>query len=305
MKSIPSQLPIFIEVAKEKSFSAAARNLGISTPAVSKAINKLESQWKLKLFHRSSHSLSLTSVGHTLAMELEPAVEGIFSAIATSQEINSQLSGVIKVNLPGTSLGVDVFLPCIMAFSEINPSVEFDLHFNDASVDLVANGFDIGIGTYINQDSRLIAKRLFSSQIGLYASRKYAEKHGLPQTFADLKHHQCLPIRSIESGKIRSVKLYDGDQEYLFTPQGIVTVDSFIAAKSMLCADWGIVGVGEWMIQTELEKEDVVPVLQEYWGPSIPVYLYFSSREYLPQSVRAFIDFLSGSLFIHCNTVNG
>ncbi|MCC9650202.1 LysR family transcriptional regulator [Vibrio sp. MA64] len=295
MKSIPSQLPIFIEVAKEKSFSAAARNLGISTPAVSKAINKLESQWKLKLFHRSSHSLSLTSVGHTLAMELEPAVEGIFSAIATSQEINGQLSGVIKVNLPGTSLGVDVFLPCIMAFSEINPSVEFDLHFNDASVDLVENGFDIGIGTCINQDSRLIAKRLFSSKIGLYASRMYAEKHGLPQTFADLKHHQCLPIRSIESGKIRSVKLYDGDQEYLFTPQGIVTVDSFIAAKSMLCADWGIVGVGEWMIQTELEKEDVVPVLQEYWGPSIPVYLYFSSREYLPQSVRAFINFLSGA----------
>ncbi|HCG8561113.1 TPA: LysR family transcriptional regulator [Vibrio parahaemolyticus] len=297
MKSIPSQLPIFIEVAKEKSFSAAARNLGISTPAVSKAINKLESQWKLKLFHRSSHSLSLTSVGHTLAMELEPAVEGIFSAIATSQEINSQLSGVIKVNLPGTSLGVDVFLPSIMAFSEINPSVEFDLHFSDASVDLVANGFDIGIGTHINQDSRLIAKRLFSSKIGLYASRKYAEKHGLPQRFTDLNHHQCLPIRSIESGKIRSVKLYDGDQEYLFTPQGIVTVDSFIAAKNMLCADWGIVGVGEWMIQTELEKEDVVPVLQEYWGPSIPVYLYFSSREYLPQSVRAFIDFLSGADF--------
>ncbi|HDY7637839.1 TPA: LysR family transcriptional regulator [Vibrio vulnificus] len=297
MKSIPSQLPIFIEVAKEKSFSAAARNLGISTPAVSKAINKLESQWKLKLFHRSSHSLSLTSVGHTLAMELEPAVEGIFSAIATSQEINSQLSGVIKVNLPGTSLGVDVFLPSIMAFSEINPSVEFDLHFSDASVDLVANGFDIGIGTHINQDSRLIAKRLFSSKIGLYASRKYAEKHGLPQRFTDLNHHQCLPIRSIESGKIRSVKLYDGDQEYLFTPQGIVTVDSFIAAKNMLCADWGIVGVGEWMIQTELEKEDVVPVLQEYWGPSIPVYLYFSSRKYLPQSVRAFIDFLSGADF--------
>ncbi|ELA6589034.1 LysR family transcriptional regulator [Vibrio alginolyticus] len=63
MKSIPSQLPIVIEVAKEKSFSAAARTLGISTPAVSKAINKLESQWRLKLFLRSSHSLSLTSVG--------------------------------------------------------------------------------------------------------------------------------------------------------------------------------------------------------------------------------------------------
>lgn len=299
MKSLPSQLPIFIEVAKEQSFSAAARNLGISTPAVSKAINKLEDHWKLKLFHRSSHSLSLTSVGQTLFTELQPAVEGIFSAIAFSQEVNNDLSGMVKVNLPGTSLGVDVILPHLMAFSELNPNVEFDLHFSDASVDLVANGFDLGIGTYINQDSRLIAKRLFSRKIGLYASAQYKEKNGLPITPADLTSHQSLPIRSIEKGKIRSVNLYNGDQEFLFTPQGKITVDSFIAAKSMLCAHWGIVGLGEWMIKSELEAGSVVPVLQKYWGPAIPVYLYFSSRDYVPQSVRALIDYLSGLDFTH------
>ncbi len=92
----------------------------------------------------------------------------------------------------------------------------------------------------------------------------------MPQKFTGLNHHQCLAIRAIESGKVRSVKPYDGDQEYLFTSQGIVTVDSFIAAKSILCADWGIVGVGEWMIKTELGKGDVVPVLQEYWGLLYP-----------------------------------
>lgn len=293
MKSLPSQIPIFIEVAKEQSFSGAARKLGISTPAVSKAINKLEDQWKLKLFHRSSHSLSLTSVGQKLFMDLQPAVEGIFSAIASSQESNRKLSGMIKVNLPGTSLGVDVILPKIMAFSELNPDVEFDLHFNDASVDLVANGFDLGIGTYLNQDSRLIAKRLFSSHIGLYASSEYAKKNGLPTNPDELKQHQCLPIRSIERGKIRDICLYEDDKEYLFTPQGKITVDSFIAAKSMLCDHWGIVGLAEWMIQNELANKQVVPVLQNYWGPSLPVYLYFSSREYIPQSVRAFIDYLS------------
>ena len=100
MKSLPSQLPILIEVAKQQSFSAAARSLGISTPAVSKAITKLEDEWKLKLFYRSSHSLSLTSVGRELVNELEPAVERIFYAISTSQESNQDLVGSIKINLP-------------------------------------------------------------------------------------------------------------------------------------------------------------------------------------------------------------
>lgn len=293
MKSLPSQLPIFIEVAKEQSFSAAARNLGISTPAVSKAINKLEDEWKLKLFHRSSHSLSLTSVGKELLSQLQPAVDTIFSAINASQESNKELGGTIKMNLPGTSLGVDTVLPHVMAFNALYPNVTFDLHFNDASVDLVANGFDLGIGTDINQDSRLIAKRMFASNIGLYASKQYQNRHGLPQKPAQLDRFQCLPLRSIETGKVRSISLYEGDKEYLFTPQGSITVDSFIAAKAMVRSHWGIVGLAEWMISKELESGELVPVLQEYWGAKLPVYLYFSSRDYMPQSVRTLIDYLS------------
>ncbi len=293
MKSLPSQLPIFIEVAKEQNFSAAARNLGISTPAVSKAINKLEDEWKLKLFHRSSHSLSLTSVGKALLIELQPAVDTIFSAISSSQESNKELTGTIKINLPSTSLGVDTILPHIMAFNELYPSVQFDLHFSDARVDLVANGFDIGIGTDINQDSRLIARRLFASNIGLYASKRFVDTNGAPKTPEELNGFRCLPIRSLETGKVRSISLHHQDEAVLFTPQGDITVDSFIAAKSMLMANWGIVGLAEWMIQKELKSGEVVPILESYWGPQLPVYLYFTSRDYMPQSVRAFIDYLS------------
>ena len=296
MKSLPSQLPILIEVAKEQSFSAAARNLGISTPAVSKAINKLEDEWKLKLFHRSSHSLSLTSVGRHLVMELQPAVESIFSVIDSSKEANQELAGTIKINLPGTALGVDTILPHLIAFNDKYPNVQLDLHFSDARVDLVAHGFDLGIGTSINQDSRLIAKRLFNSNIGLYAAKSYVEQQGMPQVPSELSDYRCLPIRSIETGKVRAFSLFEGEKEQLFVPQGSVTVDSFIAAKSLLCSGWGIVGLAEWMVNAELERGDVVPVLPTYWGPTLPIYIYYSSREYMPQSVRALIDYLSDKL---------
>lgn len=296
MRPLPSQLPILIEVAKEQSFSAAARNLGISTPAVSKAINKLEDEWKLKLFHRSSHSLSLTSVGRQLVTELQPAVESIFSAIDSSKEANQELAGTIKINLPGTALGVDTILPHLIAFNDKHPNVLLDLHFSDASVDLVAHGFDLGIGTSINQDSRLIAKRLFNSNIGLYAAKSFVEQNGTPQTPSELSDYRCLPIRSIETGKVRVISLFEEEKEQLFVPQSSVTVDSFIAAKGLLCSGWGIVGLAEWMVNAELERGEVVPILPTYWGPKLPIYLYYLSREYMPQSVRALIDYLSDKL---------
>lgn len=293
MKTLPSQLPIFIEVAKAKSFSAAARNLGISTPAVSKAINKLENEWKIKLFHRSSHSLSLTSVGRNLVHDLEPAIDTIFSSIISNSERNTALGGEIKVNLPNTSLGVDTLLPHIVAFNHRHPAVQFDLHFNDANVDLIANGFDLGIGTALNQDSRLIAKRLFSSNIGLYASKNYLQLNGQPTRPNHLNSYRCLGVRSLETGKLRGVPLLEDGQESLFVPQGSIIVDSFIAAKHLACNNWGIVGLAEWMVKKELKSGELIPILKEHWGLKLPVYLYFSSREYMPQSVRALIDYLS------------
>ncbi|MBC7003027.1 LysR family transcriptional regulator [Photobacterium sp. BZF1] len=293
MKSLPSQLPIFIEVAKEKSFSAAARNLGISTPAVSKAINKLEDEWKLKLFHRSSHSLSLTSAGRELVEKLSPAVDSIFSAISNSQTVNNELSGTIKINLPSTSLGVDTLLPYLMRFAEKHQNIELDLHFSDASIDLVANGFDLGIGTYLNQDSRLIAKRIMTGRIGLFSSSTYAQKKGLPSTLDELTLHECIPIRSIESGKVRSMSLYDGKTEHSFLPRGRIVVDSFTAGKALLCNHWGIIGLAEWVVTKELERGEVVPVLKAFWPSELSVYLYFTSREYMPHAVRALIDYLS------------
>ncbi|KIF53629.1 LysR family transcriptional regulator [Vibrio owensii] len=104
MKSLPSQLPIFIQVAKNGSFAKAARALGISAPAVSKAITKLEEEWQVKLFFRSSHSLSLTQTGQQLFDELTPSLEAIQSTITQLSDCASRPSSLscslIGENLP-------------------------------------------------------------------------------------------------------------------------------------------------------------------------------------------------------------
>lgn len=297
MKKIPSQLPIFIEVAKTLNFSQAAKQLGISTPAVSKAITKLEESLAVKLFHRSSHSLSLTAIGVQFHEKIMPMLVDIDGAISSIQQLNDEPSGAIKVNLPNTALATDILLPHIISFSEKYQKVTIDLRLNDQDVDLISNGFDIGIGTSINQDSRLIAKKLFASRVGLYASPNYQQKHGLPRSPLELEQHNCIPIRSISSGKIRSMPLYDGNEELAITPKGTITVDSFSAAKELLLNGVGIACLADWTIRNEMLSGEVVPVLKEYWGQQVSVYLYFSSLKYMPSSTRLFIEHMSRADF--------
>ena len=191
---------------------------------------------------------------------------------------------------------MDTILPHLESFNDLYPNRHLDLHFSDLNVDLVARGFDLGIGTSLNQDSRLIAKRLFSSDIGLYASKEFVSQNGEPQTLDQLSQFRCVPVRSLETGKVRGLSLFDGDKEHLYVPQGSITVDSFIAAKSLLCSGAGIVGLAEWVVRDELESGNVQPILQDFWGPKLPVYLYYTSRDYMPQSVRTLIDYLSEKL---------
>ena len=296
MKALPTQLPIFIQVAKTGSFAKAARALGISAPAVSKAIGKLEEEWQVKLFHRSSHSLSLTQMGEQLFESLTPSVESIQSTIERITDDSQSLSGKLKINLPASSIGQEHILPLILDFMDAYPEITCDLHFDDRVVDLVEHGFDLGIGTAINQDSRLIARRLFEVGIGVYASPEYLARYGEPTTIKALDDHRCIPVRSITSGRFHGWRLNDGEGNKLYEPKGKLIVNHFQAAKQATLASSGISCLGSWMFKHEVDKNQVVPLLEDYWGEPIQVWVYYSSREYLPTRVRTLIDYLVSNI---------
>ncbi|MEZ9060512.1 LysR family transcriptional regulator [Vibrio pelagius] len=292
MKSFPSQLPIFIEVAKLGSFAKTARELGISAPAVSKAIGKLELEWQTKLFFRSSHSLSLTPNGEKLFAKLTPSVESIQNHIYKLTDDSENISGRIKVNLPASSIGQDIVLPHIITFMRIYPDIDCDLSFDDRNVSLVENGFDLGIGASINEDSRLIGRPLFATTVGLYASPSYIAKHGEPTSIADLNLHQCLPVRSLTTGRVHKWRLSDDGNTVMYEPSGTLTVNNFGAAREATIHAAGISCLGEWMFTEELKSGTIVPVLEQCSGERIPIWIYYSSREYLPTRVRLLIDYL-------------
>ncbi|MET2970850.1 LysR family transcriptional regulator [Vibrio harveyi] len=292
MKSIPTQLPIFIQVAKLGSFAKAARALSISAPAVSKAISKLEDEWQTKLFLRSSHSLSLTPTGEQLYASLSPSVNSIQNVIDQLTDDPSHISGKIKVNLPASSIGQDIILPIVIEFMTMYADVTCDLSFDDKNISLVEEGYDLGVGASINEDSRLVGRPIIETEVGIYAAKSYIEKFGLPKTLDDLDNHRCLPVRSITTGKMHKWRLQQGNDAIFHEPRGHLIVNNFSAAKEAAILGAGIVCLGNWMLSNEIRQGKVVPLLEQHWGGKIPIWLYYSSRDYLPSQVRLLIDLI-------------
>ena len=297
---LPSQLPLFICSAQEGSFSAAGRKLGISAAAVSKGVAALEKHAGVRLFHRNTRQFSLTEDGAALYHRVEPLISEIEESMDSLTEQNRNPSGKLRVNLPD-SFGRKFIMPHIAEFMTLYPEIELDIVLSDNVLDVVDKGFDVSVGNRINEDSRLVARTIYQMQSGLFASKGYVEKFGEPKSIEELKQHNAIIYRPLSSGRLFTWPLRETssnkDDEYIqFTPQGKLSLSNISAAKVVMMQDLGIVYMGKWHVKEELEKQEVVPILESAWPGAKPVWIYYSSRENLPKRTRLFIDFIVDKL---------
>ncbi|HHX8572120.1 TPA: LysR substrate-binding domain-containing protein [Vibrio alginolyticus] len=293
---LPTQLPLFICSAQEGSFSAAGRKLGISAAAVSKGVAALEKQAGVRLFHRNTRQFSLTEDGENLYHRVEPLLSEIKESIDSLTEQNRNPSGKLRINLPD-SFGRKFILPHVGEFIAMYPDIELDFVLSDGVLDVVDQGFDVSVGNCINEDSRLVARTIYQMQSGIFASRGYVEKFGEPKSIDDLKQHSAIIYRPVTSGRMFTWPLQetvseDNDEHIQFTPQGKLSLSNISAVKVLMMQDLGIVYMGKWHVEEELESGDVVPILKSSWPIAKPVWIYYSSRENLPKRTRLFIDFI-------------
>lgn len=289
--AIPSQLSAFLLVAELGSFSAAARQLGISAAAVSKSILQLERQLGVRLFHRTTRSLSLTEDGRELQQSCQPASEQIGEALTRLRARTSTPAGLLRISVPD-SFGRRFIVPLVPDFLANYPQIELDLRFEDRVVDLVAEGFDVGIGNRINQDSRLVARPLYQMQLATVATPGYLARAGEPVTLADLDQHNCLGFRSLGTGRKLPWRFVSDGVEHHIDPQGNVSVSSIDALRELLLQGLGIGTLGHWHIESYLASGLLQPILPAYWPEPRTVWLYYAARQHLPAKVRVFIDFL-------------
>lgn len=288
---IPNQLHIFNAVVKNGNFSSAARQLGVSSAAVSKSIAQLEKTMELRLFHRTTHSLTLTEDGDDLYRRTGHLIEQLEDQLRLSTDRKQAPSGRLKVNLPDT-FGRMAVLPLMPAFLETYPEIELDLNFDDRIGDLVRDGADVGIGVVSNQESRLIARDFYQLQPVLVASDRYLERNGFPHTPEDLASHNCIAYRSPTSGRKKTWNFRQSGKLIQVEPQGNLTVNSISAAMKAVELGAGIAAIGIAHAGNCLQHGCLKRVLQDYEVEPLRIMVYYASRSYLPAKTRVFIDYL-------------
>ncbi len=287
---LATYLDAFTAAADEASFSAAARRLGITPAAVSKSVARLEAGLGVRLFQRSTRSLSLTEEGERLYGQIRMPWSDIGDALAQLQQGAGKPAGTLKVSLAPT-VGRNYVVPLLAAFLQRYPDIVPDLHFDNRQVDLVAEGFDVAIGGGMALTEGLVARELAQVHIVLVAAPAYLAIHPAPLDPSELARHRGLLRRSVGSGRLVPWILKNGDGiEVVATVRPVAVLDDPEAlAKAAACA-LGIAMLPMPHALPLLESGELVRVLPGWFAETHPLSIYYPSRKLLPAKVRVFVD---------------
>ncbi|CAB3808199.1 HTH-type transcriptional regulator PgrR [Paraburkholderia ultramafica] len=280
---------VFVQVAETRSFVEAGRLLGVSASAVGKRVARLEQRLGVRLFHRSTRSVTLTSEG-ALLLERSRRILGEIEAaeLELSQRAEAP-RGRLRVSLPLVS---SLVLPVLADFMREYPDVQLDLNFTDRMVDVVDEGFDAVVRTGPLSDSRLSARCLGTFRLLLVASPAYLAQHGTPTVPAELLNHVCLHYRFPNTGKLEAwpLRRADGDPE-IPLPISMVC-DNIETRLCFALRGLGIACLPAFSVTQALADGSLCAILDNHVERVIALNVIWPSGGNLPPKLRVFIDFL-------------
>ena len=288
-------LEAFLAVASARSFRRAARERGVTGPALSQAVRNLEEELGVRLLHRTTRSVSPTEAGKLLMSHLGPAFENIQSAVEQVRNLSGQPTGLVRISIPAPALE-HLVMPHVPAFLETYPGVSLELISDARSIDIVAEGFDAGVRLGLEMANDMIAMPLGKPQIyHVVASPAYLSRHGSPQRPAELTRHACIRIR-FPSGRIFPWEFEVDGEDLELTPEGRLTLNDARYAVSAALAGIGIARVAAENVEPHIRAGELIEILETY-RPSLPAWhIYYPSRRHVPPALRAFLDFYRNTL---------
>lgn len=287
------ELRTLAAVARLGTLSAAAKELSLSSSAVSRRLDALELQLGVRLLNRSTRAVSLTADGDAYLQQILPALADISAAGNRLRDQITGPQGALRVSLP-VNYGRLHIAPHLADFLGRCPAVSLDASFEDRYVDVIGEGFDLAVRIGQLEDSRLVAKRIADDQRVIVASPAYLATHGTPQHPRDLLDHQCLHFTSFR-GPEHWVFQRDGGRVSVPVKGRLKSnygLPLTIAAERGL----GLVHTSRSIIRDALITGTLIPVLDAWRLPDIGVYAVFPERRHTPSKLHAFIDFLTSVL---------
>ena len=283
-------IPLFVAVAENGGFAAAARKLGITKSAVSKRIGGLEAHLGTQLFHRSTRSISLTEAGEIYLAHAIQALGSAQEAEDAVAALQGDPVGHLKVSAP-MSFGQLHVAPAIPEFLRLHPGITLELSMDDRFVDLVDSGMDLALRAGTLPDSALIARKLAPIHSVIVAADHYLKRAGEPRHPQDLLNHDCLHYAY--SRDPLEWKFIGDEGEIVVRTKGRFRVNNSDALCTTLIAGLGIGRLPTFIAGAHLAAGKLRRVLPEFLMPEQALYAVFPERQHVPAKVRVFVDYFA------------
>jgi len=285
------RIGIFTKVVQAKSFSEAARQLGVAKSAVSKQIKLLEEQIDARLFNRSTRKISLTEAGQKYYRHCEHIVNRAEFALDELHNYQNQPTGTLRISAP-IPFGRTILIPVIKQLRELYPKLNIDLQLDDQIVNIVEQGIDLTLRVGSLQDSNLIAKKLCDTPAMLIASPQYLATYGVPTEPSALAKHQWLAL-SVQASPYSKTFLHKiTGEKSTVSLQGNLSINSVEAIIAAATNGLGLAMLAKVTIEEPLQSGQLVSLLPDHQAMPVPIYAVYPHREYLPSKVKVFLKLL-------------
>ena len=281
---------MFIAVIELGSFTKAAERMGTSSGQASKLISRLEQILGVQLFKRSTRSLAATDVGRAYYEGIKPIIDGFDALDDSVRNAAKDPAGKLRISVPVT-FGTTTLTPFFIDFAKRYPRIALDIKYEDRSVNIVDEGYDVALRIGQLNDSALIARKLYEIHVLTVASPQYLLEHGEPQHWQELTQHQLIIDSNFRDAHHWTFQNEQGGIEYL-PVNGRLRFSNATACLQAATEGLGITKLPSFVALEELHAGRLQPILTQYDIPALGLYALYPPSKHLSQSSRAFIDFL-------------
>ncbi|MFG1412232.1 LysR family transcriptional regulator [Xanthobacter sp. VTT E-85241] len=277
----------FVTVVEAGSFSAAARQIGVGQPAISKTIAQLEERLQVRLLARSTHSLAPTDAGLRFYERARAAIREAEEAELEARGAGAGLSGRLRISA-ATTFARLLIVPRLPEFLARHPDIEIDVLLDDRVIDLVSEGVDLALRMGELIDSTAIARRIARGQRSVLATPAYLARAGTPLAPADLATHEAIVYSQLGA----SWTFRRNGAQASVAVKGRVRLSAAEGIRAAVLADMGLTVNSDWMFAPELESGAVRRVLEDWELPPVDLWAVFPTGRLASAKARAFADYV-------------
>ena len=283
---------IFVRVAEKGSFSAVAQQQNVARSVITRQVAALESHLGAKLLARSTRRLSLTSAGASYLEKCREILSLVEAAEGDISDDRQAPRGHIRITLP-LSFGIRQLMPLFGAFMSANPEIALELDFNDRRTNLIEGGFDLAIRITDRLDPGDVARKISSSQGVIVAAASYLAQRGWPAHPRDLLGHECFGY--LLSSRSSWSFLIGGELQW-FPVLGRLQANNGDALLAAAVQGLGIARAPTFIAEQAVREGQLELLLAEFPAPELGIYAVFPGNRYVPQRVRALVEFLAARI---------